>query len=68
VNSKPFDPFDKLRASRLPGTMPGTGRTLRAVSGELLKSLKPFKSFKAWKSSIIEVRSRRSEISFSPDL
>ena len=37
--SKPFDPFDKLRAGRLPGTMPGTGRagrlrTLRAVSGK----------------------------------
>ena len=34
VNGKPFDPFDELRAGRLPGTMPGTGRTLRAVRGK----------------------------------
>jgi len=25
-----FDPFDRLRAGKLPGTMPGTGRTGRA--------------------------------------
>jgi len=26
VKGGPFDPFDRLRAGRLPGTMPGTGR------------------------------------------